>query len=227
MTIKLKASFLCPQCRKSIDATVYRFIKKQETPELIEKIHTGELFTFECQKCKEDIFVQYPILYYDVDKAILVNLLDKKNNYKDDDDLFSKYIKLLQRENVIIRAVKSIKDFCEKINIFNTKYNDITIELIKYTVLNNLLRDRFIGKELFFSEIKSNNSRELSFAVLNKGNSEHDNDYDGTGFNFPENTAIQMQHYINSIFQDKNNFDSYIVNQNTISTLLRQGKIKI
>jgi len=120
MQANAQAHACCCKCggRHIVDA--YTSINVSESPEMKEKVMSGEIFIWECPDCGTRNLVKYPILYHDPSENLMLvmtdALLDAKN----------------LPEGYTGRLVRNVGDLIEKIKIFDAGLDDVVIELCKF-----------------------------------------------------------------------------------------------
>lgn len=105
----LKKKFTCPNCKKEQQIKIYQTI----TDELFSSVVDRSLFVYSCSRCKEEIILDYPVIYQGNGYRIGYNI-DLEKKHEDVDRLCLTY-----------------DDFKEKIIIYNDGLNDLIIEFIK------------------------------------------------------------------------------------------------
>lgn len=116
----IKNDFYCPNCKHKQRIKVYTEVDSSKTSELI----TRELFKFVCDKCHEEVLLDYPLLYNGENFEIYYD--SKLENYKEKSD------------KEISRFCREYSDFKEKIMLLSNGYNDIVIEFVKSFFINEL-----------------------------------------------------------------------------------------
>lgn len=71
MTRPVTEIMICPNCRAKGEFTVYTSINATYNPELAKKMESGELFIWECPKCKKKYSVRYDYIYHDMKKGLI------------------------------------------------------------------------------------------------------------------------------------------------------------
>lgn len=135
----------CPKCGAPGKFIVWSSVNVDVTPNLKEKVMSGELFKWTCPDCGETISIAYPILYHDVRKQIMVyNLLEREDKKQEPDSLdkiAKDFMHKIASSNFsnsgyMLRYTYSIDDFREKIAQLDSGLNDRIIEFLKYYLLH-------------------------------------------------------------------------------------------
>ncbi len=145
-------------------------------PELREKILSGELFTYHCPSCGEDVGIPAGLVYNDMTHKFML-LFDF---FKPDDYDYPPPAVLIPIENDVtgytFRRVFDFNCFREKILILEQGLNDIAIERMKYMIRTILSPDVVKnGYEICFDMIEepteANAEPKISFLIFdNEGN---------------------------------------------------------
>lgn len=112
-------------------------------PELKQAVRTGELFKYECPKCRKTSMVHYEFLYHQMEDSFIIfhaenrehaqlwlNSLNESMNHEKMGNLFK-----ATSGKYVFRAVKSLSELNEKIEIFEAGLDDRIIELVKIFAL--------------------------------------------------------------------------------------------
>lgn len=125
----------CPECNKTQKVKVWDSINVNLDPEQKENIMSGKLFEFTCDECGFTTRVQYPCLYHDMDKSLMIYCIP---NFSADTKSLDKMLNRLKidspehsMENYKFRIVKDTNKLLEKIRIFDEELDDRVIEIIK------------------------------------------------------------------------------------------------
>lgn len=118
----------CPSCGQQHKVRIYPSINVAETPELREKVCSGEVFTAECPHCGHRQILKYDMLYHDPEAKVLVCLTDSVFH---SDGM----------EGYNCRLVSDVSSLMEKVKIFSAGLDDLVIELCKYVTLREMGKD--------------------------------------------------------------------------------------
>ena len=126
MTKWQKTTVCCPACLTEGDFNIPVFIDIEEDPDLKEDIFNRNIFKFTCPECGEEILVSYGLTYLDNDKNFMVTLIPDKEELTMDTTCY------------LLRVVRSINEFVEKIALMEDGIDDRVVELYKI-----MLEDQF------------------------------------------------------------------------------------
>ena len=74
MSIPIDIKFRCRNCGKKITMEAWESINTQ-IPNVAHDIMTGELFAFTCPRCKCQDYVEYDMLYNDMNHDMMIQVL--------------------------------------------------------------------------------------------------------------------------------------------------------
>lgn len=154
----------CPKCNKIKKVKIWDSINIDLDPEEKENIISGKLFNFVCDECGFTTRVQYPCLYHDMDKNLMIYCIpDFSGDTKILDEMLNK-LKSDSLENSMknyqFRVVKDTNKLAEKIKIFDEELDDRVIEIIKIINRSFFLK-KYPEKEI--EEILFNKNSEGSY----------------------------------------------------------------
>ncbi len=130
----------CPECKTEQKIKRWESIEAQDSPQAKEDIINGNLFKFECKKCKKEVPLVYKCLYTDQKKKLSIWLLPDGEDVKNEKSC----------EGWIKRIVATPNELKEKVMINDKGMDDRVVELLKmlYTAqLPKLLDNEKIGEE--------------------------------------------------------------------------------
>jgi hypothetical protein len=132
----------CPKCGSDIEFPVRKLIYDKDSIELQRDIISRKIFEFKCPKCRCNGYVNYPLVYFQPHKKVLIyNTTDSsKINYSHQD--FFDWISEsgcpdnidIKNDDYIRRITISQKEFIEKIQILNNGRDDRIIEFVKLSL---------------------------------------------------------------------------------------------
>ncbi len=139
MSFNYEKEVLCHSCKLKSKAIVYPRINVSKSPYLKEQILDGSLFMWQCPHCSYKALLEYPLLYHDMDKQLMIYFIPgaDKHNYISDDIFQRRYPQL---GIMTKRIVSSLNELKEKIFIFDSELDDMYIELTKYNLSQALER---------------------------------------------------------------------------------------
>ncbi|MBQ7833410.1 MAG: CpXC domain-containing protein [Lachnospiraceae bacterium] len=117
-------------------------------PELKQAVRTGELFKYECPKCKKTSMVHYEFLYHQMEDSFIIfhaenrehaqlwlNSLNESMNHEKMGDLFK-----ATSGKYVFRAVDTLHKLNEKVAIFEAGLDDRVIEVAKIIAMASFMR---------------------------------------------------------------------------------------
>ena len=129
---KINKAVVCPMCGELSKAVVYTSVNATINSSLRDKVLDGELFAWKCPSCGYSARLTYPILYNDMKNRFMVYLIPKIERFQLwDKELEEKYANL---RNISKRVVSDFNSFKEKIFIFESKLDDMAVELTKVAI---------------------------------------------------------------------------------------------
>lgn len=129
---KITKAIVCPMCGEMSKADVYTSINPSVTKGVRRRALDGELFAWKCPSCGYSARLTYPILYNDMKNRFMVYFIPKIDHFQlCDKELEEKYSNL---RNISKRIVPSFNSFKEKIFIFESGLDDMSVELTKLAI---------------------------------------------------------------------------------------------
>ena len=138
------AEITCSKCGKKNTLTLRACVNVSLHPEEKEQVLDGSFFQYKCPECGEEMSVTYPLLYDDMGKALMIYLLPGQT-----EDALAKLNaqqktwsdEMLKAAKVCtMRAVRSVNELAEKINIADAGLDDRVVELSKAFVFSQFLK---------------------------------------------------------------------------------------
>ena len=111
--------YTCPYCGKEFDVEIYNTVNVFNDPDLKERCMSGDVFRHSCPHCHSDFMIQNPLLYEDPEHRFIIWVSAKELG-----DL-SSFAKPLIAKGYTLRRCATVKEFVEKIQIFEDGANDI------------------------------------------------------------------------------------------------------
>lgn len=115
----MESKIICPSCGDVAQAPVVTSVNAVDSPELKERILSGDLFIWTCPHCGHRQLRKFPLVYTDPSENILICLTDQPLAA---DDL----------QGYTGRLVNTVGELIEKIKIFDVGLDDVAVELCKY-----------------------------------------------------------------------------------------------
>lgn len=134
----------CPVCQTEAKRNIHTAINASTHPELKKQLITGTLLNFECDTCGAKRHLEVETLYHDPSLKLVVFLAPKINEAREEtlNRLETLRAQLpVSLDDYHLRIVNRQADLIEKIQIFDEKLNDQSIELVK------ILTDGLFAKE--------------------------------------------------------------------------------
>jgi DNA-directed RNA polymerase subunit RPC12/RpoP len=138
MSVSKVKTITCPKCGGTGDFTVYNSVNTKEDPELAEKLKDMTLFEYKCPHCGALVFVDYGLLYHNVEKGVMIYYVRNDADAEKAVDLFRGKENAAAEElkgRYIYRVVRSYRQLKEKIMIFDENMDDRVMELAKLLYL--------------------------------------------------------------------------------------------
>ena len=138
---------VCRRCGSRGQMPVFDIINTAESPELKERLLSGELFVWECPHCSARNLVGFPLLYHDPALKLLMWLSDGS------DELERQMEAAFEEQDLpdyTARMVDSPGELMEKIKIFEAGLDDITMEMCKFITRQDLQKNvelKFFGMD--------------------------------------------------------------------------------
>ena len=129
---KVKKAVVCPTCGEVGKADIYTSVNVSVNPDYRERVLDGSLFSWVCPSCGYSARLTYPVLYNDMKNRFMVYLIPKIDRFQlCDRELEEKYSNL---RNISKRVVPDFNSFKEKIFIFESRLDDMAVELTKVAI---------------------------------------------------------------------------------------------
>lgn len=176
MSIKTESIATCSSCGNRTGLTIYKSINISEDPSLKEKVKDGSLFLWKCPSCGQANLAKYDTLYHDPDKRLMVWLLQDENLSETQMHSISLHAKAIG--NYTLRRVTDTGSLMEKVLIFDSGLDDVTVELCKYVLKMELASkssDEESAKKIlqmhlhFFRLDQSEDSKSITFVYPEEG----------------------------------------------------------
>lgn len=129
---KVTKAVVCPMCGELSKAEIYTSVNPAIQKGIRGRVLDGELFSWICPSCNHSARLTYPILYNDMKNRFMVYLIPKFDRFQlCDKELEQKYSNL---RNINKRVVPTFNLFKEKIFIFESGLDDMSVELTKLAI---------------------------------------------------------------------------------------------
>lgn len=138
MSLSHKQPIRCSKCGEENEFTFWRSINTMIDPECKEKVRSRELFQFVCPVCGNRAEVDYGFLYHQMEDHYMIYYVGEEDveqakgtfDSANNDKLLSK-----ASEGYTYRIVTSKQQLLDKLNIFDSGYDDRIVEIMKLLVL--------------------------------------------------------------------------------------------
>ena len=129
MTIK---AVVCPACGELGKAEIFTSVNVTKHPGLRDKVLGSGMFAWTCPSCGYNARLTYPILYNDMKNRFMVYFIPRVERFQlCDRELEEAYSSL---RGISKRVVPNFNAFKEKIFIFESRLDDMAIELAKVAI---------------------------------------------------------------------------------------------
>ncbi len=138
-----KISFKCPSCGKESDYTVYTEIDSEKDAELAALAADGSIFKMKCGSCGHEETLSYATVYINKKKNFMVSLVPgiraEVASEVFDEQKRTSHGNLLSKD-YLYRMTPAAPFFAEKVRVFETGRDDRVIELCKYFVFAEVMK---------------------------------------------------------------------------------------
>lgn len=161
MSLLINANITCKKCKNQSANKLYASVNANVNKPMKKAILDGTFFEWICPCCGKKSILLHPLLYHDIKKQSMFYLIpNTSRRYFDDIDIEKQYKDV---DNISKRAVSTIAQLQEKINILAQGLDDRAVEIAKYSVMQNVRKeyktDKLVG---YFSSMNREQNR-ISF----------------------------------------------------------------
>lgn len=129
---KVNKAVVCTACGEMGKAEIFTSVNVTAHPTFRDRVLDGGLFDWTCPSCGYQARLTYPILYNDVKNRFMVYLIPKIDRFQlCDKALEEKYNHL---RSISKRVTPDFNAFKEKIFIFESRLDDMAVELTKVAI---------------------------------------------------------------------------------------------
>lgn len=132
MSQKITKSIICPRCDEVTETDIYTSINAINDPKLREEALEEKLFKWRCESCGHEARLTYPVLYNDMKNRFMVYLIPKVERFQLADRKLEEEYKNLK--NIRKRIVPDFNTFKEKVFIFESGLDDMSVEITKLAI---------------------------------------------------------------------------------------------
>ena len=157
----------CPECNSNQKHSINAIIDGENDKETKTLLLNRELNILECSKCGLKGFYEYPILYFDKSKRLMIWYFNGKLTPHDTEISLNFPIGNLTKQPYNLRITNTYDELCEKIKIFDSNLNEIKVEYFKV-----IFRDQRVKNgdhnltEIYFNGMKTNSKSESVFQFI-------------------------------------------------------------
>ena len=139
MSKREQITITCPNCNNEHPFTMWSSINTVLDPEMKAAVKDRSAFLFECPSCGEKTYVDYGMLYHQMEDRIMIHYANTDEaveeayriyTQEDDSDKLG-MLQSMREEDYMIRIVRSQSEMREKIDIFDAGLDDRIVEIIK------------------------------------------------------------------------------------------------
>lgn len=144
MSRSVEREIICPRCHTPQLFTFWESVNATESPELKERLESGELFDFTCPACGGVSRIGYPLLYHDQAHRAMLFLADDREReqaYGVLEALLTLPESAGMMSGYIVRAVTQPMDLAEKILLLDRGLDDRVVELTKLMIRAGYLQE--------------------------------------------------------------------------------------
>ncbi|MBQ9327782.1 MAG: CpXC domain-containing protein [Solobacterium sp.] len=123
--------YQCPYCGTKFETEIYDSVTADEDEDLRDRCVSGDLFRTSCPHCKQDFMIQFPLVYIDRRNRFVLWLSETEPG----EELVRQIAGPLAPAGYTLRRTPTLKEFTEKIQIFEDGADDRAVELAKYDSL--------------------------------------------------------------------------------------------
>lgn len=166
MSLKNTQKIKCPDCGTEGEFTIWQSINTKLNPQAKEDLLSGKLFAYTCPKCKKVHYVNYGLLYHQMEKQLMIYYAISKEDEKEILDTFDKMengdmLPGMESTDYTCRVVHSQNQLREKAYIFDIGLDDRVVEIMKVMTVAHLSQtnpDLEVG-DIFLEIIKGKPER--------------------------------------------------------------------
>ena len=154
----------CPKCQNQQDFTIWNSVNVDLDSTLKDRLLSGKLTRFTCDKCSQSTEITYPLLYHDMTRKLMVNFVTNKETTDLSASPFGAMLKGYQ-----LRIVTSRNQLLEKIWIAEAGLDDRAMELFKISLFAQI--EAAANDELLFAgeDRNANGTHLAKFALVTPG----------------------------------------------------------
>ena len=147
----------CSRCGREFSSESVAVINTEKSPELKERLLSGELFIRECPHCGARNLAKWPLLYHDPAEKVMIWLSDGS---ADTEARMKAAVAGEDFEGYSGRIVDTPGILIEKVKIFDAGLDDIALEMAKFITRQELGKDVDL---LFFNLEGADNEITLTY----------------------------------------------------------------
>jgi hypothetical protein len=169
MSMPSTHTLTCRKCGRQQDFTIWNSLNVSLNPREKDQLIDGALTQFTCEGCGESAQVVYPMLYHDMEKALMVQFDPQGQAPPDEMSVMADAAAAGMMADYRLRLVTSWNELIEKVLIFDAGLDDRVLELFKIVVRTQLQKNEqpFLGPMLFAGiESRDQGPEAIGFVLL-------------------------------------------------------------
>lgn len=136
MPLKNTQKIKCPDCGTEGEFTIWQSINTKLNPQAKEDLLSGKLFAYTCPECRKVHYINYGLLYHQMEKQLMIYYAISKEDEKEILDSFAKMengdmLPGMESTDYTCRVVHSQNQLREKAYIFDIGLDDRVVEIIE------------------------------------------------------------------------------------------------
>lgn len=150
MSKSTQTTYICPNCRRPSNFTIWQSINVTLNPELKIQLLDGRLLTFACPICTFRQAMSYSILYHDQNGRFMIWWApeaehgERRNHFPELD----RYA--VNLSGYRLRLVPTVNRLLEKIFIFDNGLDDRALELLKRYIWSAYLEEKGVQNDCLY-----------------------------------------------------------------------------
>ena len=178
----------CPKCQHRQDFTTWNSVNVDLDPSLRDRLLSGELTRFTCDRCQHSCEVSYALLYHDMTRKLMVYIVTGGDTSELSTIPVGGMMKGYQ-----FRIVTNRNQLVEKVRITEAGLDDRAMELFKLSLIAQM--QATAGDELLFAgeDRMPDGSHFARFALLTRGGIESISTHMDAYTDFAEGIAEMLE----------------------------------
>lgn len=134
----------CPNCNEVVNAHLYISINATNDPQFREDLLSEKLLKWKCENCSYEGRFTYPLLYNDMKRRFMIYLIPKIDRFQLADRALEDDYRNLK--GITKRITPDFNSLKEKIFIFESGLDDMTVELTKLAISETVAKKHNLEK---------------------------------------------------------------------------------